>query len=72
MTDSDMSFPSNLLYMNGQPTALTRRAYKVMDQLTDKAGVFANPHTMTPLEEETLSVLMDIFPKWQPGLSDDD
>ena len=67
-----MAFPSNLLYMNGQPTELTRRAYSIMDKMTDHSGVFGTEYTLTPFEEEAFNILMDIFPKWRPGDSLED
>ena len=66
-----MAFPKNLLYMNGNPTGITRRAYVLMDDLTNKAGCFGLKCTLTPDEERALDILMDIFIHWSPGDGDD-
>jgi len=42
-------------------------AYEVMNELTDKVGLFGTTCTASYLEEKALSVLMDIYPDWQPG-----
>ena len=46
---------------------LNKKAYAVMNALTDKVGLFGTTKTATDLEEEALGVLMDIYPNWQPG-----
>ena len=46
---------------------VTRKAYDLLNELTDISGIFGTEATLTPYEERALDLLMDLFPEWKPG-----